>query len=95
MPPHTNRNLAFTGTRLRLEKRAPTAPTCRLAILEVLTQLPGPDNGVITVDRILDLLILEGIEYPRSTVYKTMLRRSNAEDALVRVAGCFQTRAPV
>ena len=95
MPPQTNRNLAFTGTRLRLEKRAPTAPTCRLAILEVLTQLPGPDNDVITVDRILDLLTLEGIGYPRSTVYKAMRRMSNAEDASVRVTGGFRTMAPI
>ena len=95
MPAHTNRGIAFAGVNLRLQKRAYNAATCKVAILDALRRLPSIDDDVTTVDQIHDLLALEGIEYPRNTVYKTMLRMSNAEDSLVRVAGGFRTMAPI
>ena len=90
MPPHTNREIAFASAKLRLGKRASTAPTCRLAILDALGQLP---NDIVTTGQVHDYLARAGIDYPRSTVYKTILRMSNAEDTLLRVDGGFQVIA--
>ncbi len=74
-------------------RSASNSPTCRLAILNALPRLQGADNEVVTVDRVRGLLAREVMEFPRNTVYKTMLRMSNAEDALVRVTGGFRTTA--
>jgi hypothetical protein len=92
VPAYTNQGLTFAGVSLRLAKRASNYPTCRLAILNALPRLPGADNEVVTVDRVRGLLAREGIEFPRNTVYKTMLRMSNAEDAWCGSLAAFGQR---
>jgi hypothetical protein len=76
-----------SGTGLRLGRRVSTALTCRLAILDALSHLP---DDIVTADQLHDCLARENINYPRNTVYKTMLRMSNAADSLIRVDGGFR-----
>ena len=93
MPPHTNRDLAFAGVSLRLGRLASAAPACRLAVLDALSCVPGGCGTVVTVDQVRDCLINKGNNYPRNTVYKTMLRMSATTDGLERADGGFRIHA--